>query len=139
MVHSSYHRARDGPLAGPREALVSEKRLSRRDCRAWVLLLLMAFIPFTEGPAKAGHANAALATNCIPPPMSIPRDGACQGASPAHGIALSPLSGFEVCQTEPHGTSGTHGEYNHGRVQSLRQRGYTGHVLSFITLRTPRH
>ena len=53
--------------AHPRDALVSEKRLSRRDCRAWVLLLLMAFIPFTEGPAKAGHANAALATNCIPP------------------------------------------------------------------------
>ena len=92
----------------------------------------MPLIPITNLLAKASRAEAALATLLPPPKVSIPRDGACWGATRAHGDALSPLSGFEVCQTEPHGTSGTHGEYNHGRVQSLRQRGYTVHYIIFF-------
>ena len=112
-----------------------EKRLSRRAFRAWILLLLMTLMPCTNAPAKAGRGEAVLATDCIPPHVSLPWDGTCQGASPAHGIALSPLSGFEACQTELHGTSGTHGEYNHGRVQSHSLRGCSGHVRPFTMKR----
>ena len=105
-------------LRTAREALASARRLSRCACRAWILLWMMPLIPITNLLAKASRGEAALVTPLPPPKVSIPRDGACWGATRAHGDALSPLSGFEACQTELHGTSGTHGEYNHGRVQS---------------------
>ena len=133
LTHTPW--AAGSALQTAREALASAKRLSRCACRAWILLWVMPLIPITNLLAKASRAEAALATLLPPPKVSIPRDGACWGATRAHGDALSPLSGFEVCQTEPHGTSGTHGEYNHGRVQSLRQRGYTARVVPFFTLR----
>ena len=120
---------------GTRGACKCKKVVQICACRAWILLWVMTLIPITNLPAKASRGEAALATLLPPPKVSIPRDGACWGATRAHGDALSPLSGFKVCQTEPHGTSGTHGKYNHGRVQSLRQRGYTVHGLNFITLR----
>ena len=50
----------------------------------------------------------------------------------AHGDVLPRPNGFEALQTDLHGTSGTHGEYNHGRVQSLRHCGHTGHPWYFI-------
>ena len=82
-------------------------------------LLLVTLRPCTNSLAKAGQGEATLATNCIPlHSVSIPRDGASvRAASPRRmPIAPSPLSGFEAGQTELHGTSGTHGEYNHGQV-----------------------
>ena len=78
----------------------------------------MPLIPITNPLAKASRGEAVLVTPLPPAKVSIPRDGACWGATPAQGDALSPLSGFEACQTELHGTSGTHEEYNHGLVQS---------------------
>ena len=60
-------RATGSSLGGPQEKLVREKRLSRRACRAWILLLLMTLMPCTNAPAKAGRGEAVLATDCIPP------------------------------------------------------------------------
>ena len=112
-------------LRTAREALASENRLSRCAFWAWILLWVVPLIPITNLLAKASRGEAALVTPLPPPKVSIPWDGACLFSTRAHGDALSPLSGFETCQTELHGTSGTHGEYNHGRVQCPRRGGYT--------------
>ena len=122
---------RQQALRTAREALASAKKLSGCAFRACILLWVMPLIPITNFLAKASRGEAALATPLPPPKVSIPRDGACWSATRAHGNALSPLSGFEACQTELHGISGTHGEYNHGEVQSPSLRGCTGPLWNF--------
>ena len=78
------------------------------------------------------HAHVHVCACACPSLGTVPVDR----RSPARGDVLPRPNGFEPLQTDLHGTSGTHGEYNHGRVQSLRHCGHAAAVMTFITLRT---
>ena len=55
--------------------------------------------------------------------------------APAHEDVLPRPNGFEPLQADLHGTSGTHGEYNYGRVRSLRGTEGAGPYVPFTSLR----
>ena len=82
----------------------------------WLLQLTPGMTTLSRGAAR----EAAMACGATPP--SCPSLGTVpvNHRLSAHGDVLPRPNGFEALQTDLHGTSGTHEEYNHGRVQSLR-------------------
>ena len=93
-----------------------KERLSGCNPRVEILTWLLPLTPVMTELARRATRKAAMA--CGDPSPACPSLGTVpvNPRAPAHEDVLPRPNGFEPLQADLHGTSGTHGEYNHGQV-----------------------
>ena len=95
-----------------------KKRLSGCNPRVEILTWLLPLTTVMTALARRATRKPAMA-HVVTPPLHVHPSGwslPVNPRAPAHEDVLPRPNGFEPLQADLHGTSGTHGEYNHGQV-----------------------